>query len=331
MTAIELPRAKSGPEPQLLLTSLLGDHWYWNDEHIPSTALVRLLAEFGITADGARAAMRRLVARGLLTMTRSGRTTAYGIPPRTSEVIVERTHRWLTFGAHAPEWDGTWTVLAFSVPEQAREVRTQLRAQLRVLGFAAHYDGVWVCPRDAGAEAREVLVGLGLDTATILRATVLPGSADPASAFDLSELAAEYRAFVARYEPLLDVVGAGELTPAAALRTRTELRLDWRRFPETDPDLPAELLPADFPRARAQQVFVQIYDQLGPLAEQRFREVIAESDPGLAALARHHDSATVIRLHTELGERRPDGETPFEQVVRARRLDDARPGARRPR
>ncbi|WP_370880537.1 hypothetical protein [Streptomyces aurantiacus] len=36
--------------------------------------------------------MRRLVARGLLDSSRSGRTTAYGIPARTSEVIVERTH-----------------------------------------------------------------------------------------------------------------------------------------------------------------------------------------------------------------------------------------------
>src|SRR5690606_31925808 len=152
MTPIDFPRAQEGPEPQLLLTSLLGDFWYWRDEHIPSTALVRLLDEFGITVDGARAAMRRLAARGLLTVVRNGRTTAYGIPARTSEVIIERTHRMLTFGATAPAWDGQWTVVAFSVPEQDRDVRTALRARLRLLRFAALYDGVWVSPHDTGAD-----------------------------------------------------------------------------------------------------------------------------------------------------------------------------------
>lgn len=332
MAVIELPRAQNGREAQLLLTSLLGDFWYWRDEHIPSTALVRLLAEFGITADGARAAMRRLVARGLLTVARSGRTTAYGIPPRTSEVIVQRTHRMLAFGASAPEWDGTWTVVAFSVPEQDREVRTALRARLRVLRFAALYDGLWVSPHDSTAAVREVLDELGIGTATVLRCTEGPGGpagGSPRAAFDLGPLAAEYRDFAERYEPLLAEVEAGRLGPADALRLRTRLRVDWRPFPETDPDLPAELLPPDWPRARAQRVFVQIYDRLGPLAELRFREVLARTDPGLAALARHHDSRTVAELFAGLGASRPRGDTPFERATRARSLADAEPATRR--
>ncbi|TWF75321.1 PaaX-like protein [Pseudonocardia hierapolitana] len=107
---------------------------------------------------------------------------------------------------------------------------------------------------------------------------------------------------------------------------------DWRHFPETDPDMPAELLPPDWPREHAQRVFVQIYDRLGPLAELRFREILARTDPGLAALARHHDSATVAALFAELGERRPRGDTPFERAAEARRLAEAAPaGAGRPR
>jgi phenylacetic acid degradation operon negative regulatory protein len=332
MTPIDLPRAQNGAEPQLLLTSLLGDFWYWRDEHVPSTALVRLLAEFGITADGARAAMRRLAARGLLTVARSGRTTAYGIPPRTSEVIVERTHRMLTFGLSAPDWDGRWTVVAFSVPEQDREVRAALRARLRVLRFAALYDGVWVSPHDVAATAREVLDDLGVGTATVLRCTEVPGGSpagSPRAAFDLEPLAEEYRAFVERYEPLLAEVEAGRVGPADALRLRTELRVDWRHFPETDPDLPAALLPPDWPRPQAQRVFVQIYDRLGPLAELRFREILAKSDPRLAALARHHDSAEVAELFAGLGERRPTGDTPFERAAEARRLAEADPAFRR--
>lgn len=323
---IDLPRAQSGAEPQLLLTSLLGDFWYWRDEHIPSAALVELLAEFGITPDGARAAMRRLAARGLLTVARSGRTTGYGIPARTSEVIVERTHRMLTFGATAPDWDGRWTVVAFSVPEHARDVRGALRARLRVLRFAALYDGVWVSPHDRADQATAALAELGVTSATVLRATEPPdgcGVTGPRAAFDLEPLAKEYQAFVERYQPLLAGVEAGRVGPADALRLRTELRVDWRRFPETDPDLPAALLPTGWPRPAAQRVFVQIYDRLGPLAELRFRQLLGTIAPELAELAGHHDSATVSRLHAQLGRRRARGDTPFEVATRARRLDEA--------
>ncbi|MFE0417258.1 PaaX family transcriptional regulator [Streptomyces tendae] len=324
LSKAELPRAQNGAEPQLLLTSLLGDFWYWRDEHIPATALVRLLADFDVTSDGARAAMRRLVARGLLDTSRSGRTTGYGIPARTSEVIVERTHRMLTFGTTAPEWDGQWTVVAFSVPEQARGLRTALRSRLRLLRFAALYDGVWVSPHDLGADAQSLLRELGIETATVLRCVAVPGGrpGDPVSAFDLASLGAEYRAFTERYEPVLKSLAAGLISPAEALRTRTELRVAWRRFPETDPDLPAELLPSDWDRPRAQQVFLEIYDRLGPLAELRFRQILGTVSPELAELASHHDSAAIADLYASLGDRRAHGDTPFERATAARRLDE---------
>jgi phenylacetic acid degradation operon negative regulatory protein len=324
MTTGPLPRAQQGAEPQLLLTSLLGDFWYWRDEHIPSAALVRLLGEFDISPASARAAIRRLAARGLLTVSRSGRTTAYGIPARTSEVIIERTHRMLTFGTTAPGWDGQWTVVTFSVPEQDRGLRTALRSRLRVLRFAALYDGVWVSPHDLAGPASAALRELDLRSATVFRATEVPGSAAAVTAFDLEPLAEEYERFVRRYERVLTGLDAGLISPAQALRTRTELRVDWRRFPETDPDLPAALLPSGWARDRAQKVFLQIYDRLGPLAELRFRQLLAATDPALAELASHHDSAKVAALFAELGDRHPAGDTPFEQAAEARRLDEAR-------
>ncbi|MFJ1764792.1 PaaX family transcriptional regulator C-terminal domain-containing protein [Amycolatopsis sp. NPDC088138] len=319
-----LPRSQQGAEPQLLLTSLLGDFWYWRDEHIPSAVLVELLGEFDISPASARAAIRRLAGRGLLTVSRSGRTTAYGIPARTSEVIIERTHRMLTFGTTAPDWDGQWTVVTFSVPEQDRGVRTALRSRLRVLRFAALYDGVWVSPHDLTGPALDALRELELRSATVFRATEVPGdTGSPVAAFDLEPLAREYEEFAGRYEQVLTGLDAGLISPAQALRTRTELRVDWRRFPETDPDLPAELLPAGWARDRAQKVFLQIYDRLGPLAELRFRQVLAATDPALAEFASHHDSAKVAALFATMGDHHPAGDTPFEQAAEARRLDEA--------
>ncbi|MDQ0779784.1 hypothetical protein QF026_008250 [Streptomyces aurantiacus] len=118
---------------------------------------------------------------------------------------------------------------------------------------------------------------------------------------------------------MLDSLDAGLISPAQALRTRTELRAAWRRLPETDPDLPAELLPSDWDRPRAQQVFLQIYDRLGPLAELRFRQILATVSPELAELASHHDSTAIAELYASLGDRRAHGDTPFEQAARCPR------------
>ncbi|WP_199432895.1 PaaX family transcriptional regulator [Qaidamihabitans albus] len=325
MTPTPSHRRSNGAKPQQILTSLLGDFWYWREEHIPSAALVDLLGEFGITSAGARTAMRRLAARGLLTVERNGRTTAYGIPPRTVAVIVEHAYRMLTFGTSTPQWDGMWTVVAFSVPEQERALRTALRARLRLLGFAALYDGVWVTPHDRSEAAAETLRELGVTTATVLRSTAVwhnPEASGPGEAFDLHSLARRYRRFADHYEPLLEQVDAGRIGPAEALRTRTELGAEWREFQDLDPNLPAELLPAAWARERAQRAFIRIYDRLGPLAELRFREVLGRTAPELAELVSRHDLDSVTELLHTLAER-PQGDTPFERATEARRLTEA--------
>ncbi|MDQ0779785.1 DNA-binding transcriptional regulator PaaX [Streptomyces aurantiacus] len=68
-------------------------------------------------------------------------------------------------------------MVALSVPEQDRGLRTTLRSRLRLLGFAALYDGVWVSPRSLDTETQSLLRDLGIDTATVLRCTEGPGRA----------------------------------------------------------------------------------------------------------------------------------------------------------
>jgi phenylacetic acid degradation operon negative regulatory protein len=86
------------------------------------------------------------------------------------------------------------------------------------------------------------------------------------------------------------------VSPADALRTRTDLILDWRDLMNADPGLPAELLPEPWPRTSARRVFASVYDALGPLAEFRVRQVIAAEAPNLAGLAMHHTLDDLARL-----------------------------------
>jgi phenylacetic acid degradation operon negative regulatory protein len=56
--------------------------------------------------------------------------------------------------------------------------------------------------------------------------------------------------------------------------TRTRLMDTWREFADADPDLPDELLPAGWPRARAREVFTELDEALRSLAWQRLSQLL---------------------------------------------------------
>jgi phenylacetic acid degradation operon negative regulatory protein len=288
---VDLPRSQTGSQPQHLIVTLFGDYWLGRDEHLPSAALVALAGEFGVTPTSARAALSRLARRGLLTSAKSGRNTFYRLTPRAERVLRERQARIMSFGrAPSRPWDGTWVFVVFSVPEDRRHVRHTLRNRLRWLGFASLYDGVWVSPRRAAAEAADLLRELGVDQATVVESAALhasTGPGHPLAAWDLAELRRGYDEFVARFGPVRARVRGGLVGAAEALVTRTAIMDTWRAFPSVDPDLPPSMLPAPWPRDAAREIFADVHDALGPLAEFRFRQVLAEVSPELAAATGH--------------------------------------------
>lgn len=292
--ASDLPRQQSGSHPQRLLLTLLGDYWYGKDEHIPSAALVRLLGEFVVSTGGARAALSRLARRNLLESSKSGRHTYYGLTDRASAVLREGGRRILRFGTYEAPWDGNWAIVVFSVPEAHRHTRHALRTRLRWLGFAPLYDGVWVSPHGSVDAAIALLQELAVQTSTVVIGRTVPSgtpASNPVHAWDLEKLRAQYQNFIDDYFPLLERVSSGEVGAAEGLFTRTRVMDTWRHFPNLDPELPAELLPQGWPRHEARKTFAAIYDGLGPLAELRVRQILAEHSPQLARLVSHHTTA----------------------------------------
>ena len=291
--------------PRLLLT-LLGDYWWQRTESLPSAAIVGLLAEFGVSDSAARAALSRLTRNGLLVTSRSGRRTFVRLSARAADVLDDGGRRIFSFGATPAPWDGMWSLVAFSIPEEHRSARDELRKELRWLGFAPLYDGLWVCPRDHAGDVMARLKDLGISTATAFRATALDAAdaadgagglvtADiPARAWDLSGLRDRYQEFTEFAGLLRDQTVAGEITIADALVARTRVMNEWRAFPAMDPDLPYELLPPAWPRAAARDLFITCYDLLGPLAARRVRQIIARYSPDLAGRAAYHSSQLTL-------------------------------------
>ncbi|MGH2871483.1 MAG: PaaX family transcriptional regulator [Solirubrobacteraceae bacterium] len=284
-------RSPITPQPQHLLLTLLGDFWYRREEALPSTALVELLAECGVSNSGARAAIARLARRGMLELVREGRRTSYRLTAKGSAVLLEGTRRIFAFGTRALPWDGSWTVVAFSLPEARRDRRHVLRVRLRWLGFAGLYDALWVAPGDHRAAAEALLEELAVTTATVVLGPASgPPGGNPMRAWDPADLRRHYERFIADFAPLGERVAAGAVGSVEALAARTSAIDVWRTFPGQDPELPEPLLPAGWPRRAARDLFVEIYDTLGPPATARFREILAAHAPELAPLAEHHSA-----------------------------------------
>ncbi|WP_139217910.1 PaaX family transcriptional regulator [Micromonospora phaseoli] len=262
---------------QRLLVTLLGDHWHAGRSPLPSGGLVAVLAEFDIAPANARATLSRLTQRGMLQRTKEGRRTSYRLT-EPGWHILQRGARRIFATTDESSWDGSWTLIAFTLPLDDANQRRLLRARLRWLTFWPLYDATWVTPHDRFDEVREQLSELGITDAVVVRSKdldLLPnGRARLDAAWRIDELAAGYQTFLHRYRELAGRVAAGGVTPAEALVARTSLVSDWRALVGTDPDLPVDFLPPSFPRAEARAVFLSISEALAPLAQKRFEDLV---------------------------------------------------------
>lgn len=294
---VNMPRNQFGRPPQHLLMTLLGDYWLSSEAMLPSAALVKLVEEFDITAIAGRAALSRLARRDLLVSAKRGRNTFYTLSDPARRTMRNGARRIVSFGSGEREWDGEWTVVAFSLPEDKRDLRHLTRSRLRWLGFAPLFDGIWVSPNASPSDIPQELVNLGVFSASVMIARELPGT-NPLrslmSVWDLQELQGQYEAFIAEHDSLVRKVRRGSIGPAEAMIARTSLMDSYRRFPSLDPELPDELMPSGWPRRRAREIFVEMYDLLGSLAEMRVRQIVGEFAPDLVNSVHHHTVAELL-------------------------------------
>ena len=285
---VSLPRVQAGSAPQHLLVTLLGDYWLAPAASVPASALVQLMAGFGVSEGNARTALSRLSRRGIVVTERRGRHSHVHLSEGAAGDVSTGARRIMRFGRASMPWDGRWTLAAFSLPEERRDVRQRLRSRLRWLGFAALFDGLWVSAHDPLPELEELFRSHGVERFSVLRVLGPSLGRSPIEAWDLSQIHTAYERFLDDHRELLVRSRAGAIGPAEALVTRTRVMDAWRAFPGLDPALPDQLLPEDWPRLRARSLFAELYDELGPLAEHRVRQIVEQHRPELAALAVHH-------------------------------------------
>jgi phenylacetic acid degradation operon negative regulatory protein len=269
-------------QPQDLVITMLGTYVRPFARTAWSGGLVVLLAEFGFSDGAARAALTRLVRRGLIARVRSGRLVHYRLTPRCERLLIEGDGRIFTLG-RLPADAGPWTVLWHQIPEERRLERTRLGRRLRFLGFGSVQDSVWVSPHDHSGEVIELLEELGLGgNASVFVSNVRAGTGLPAlvaRAWDLDGLGGRYQAFCSRFERYLVPEAGGSLADRDAFLVRTQLMHAFRAFAQLDPELPDDLAPLSAPRTRATEIFDALYTRLAPSSQRHFDAVTAPPAP----------------------------------------------------
>ncbi|OIQ78300.1 transcriptional repressor PaaX [mine drainage metagenome] len=283
-------RAQDRVHAGSLITTLFGDAVMPRGGRIWLGSLIRLLAPLGVNERLVRTAVFRLVKADWLAARASGRRTDYRLTESGRRRFEEAARQ--IYESDAPRWDRRWRLL-LCVGEFAPKQREQLRRALYWQGFGTLADSFVHPGADLGA-AFDALVADGLgELAARLKPLLavdagLGGAADDvalvARAWQLDELAAVYARFIARYAPVLAQLRAGDEAPddATALQLRVLLIHDWRRLLLRDPELPGELLPADWPGQRARVLCKDIYRRLLSASERHLEQHFQLADGGAA-------------------------------------------------
>ncbi|WP_437013555.1 PaaX family transcriptional regulator [Streptomyces sp. enrichment culture] len=252
--------------PQSLMLTFLGDQVLGRDVCVYSGSVIDVFARVGIGEQATRSTLTRMVNRGLLRRQREGRRMYFGLTERSAAVLRDGERRVWHTGAVNRHWDGTWTLLGFSLPESWQRQRHDLRSQLAWSGFGPLFNGLWIAPGEVDVSALVAELGLSAHV-KVFRAHADTGTDIGAmieETWELGELADRYETFVRRWQPW-ETRAPQDADDALPLRLRTQA--EWLRIIRGDPRLPVEHLPDDWPAQRAERTFRAVYERLTPLAE----------------------------------------------------------------
>ena len=219
----------------VVLSVLLGAHPAW----ATAAELLRLTADFGLKESTVRVALTRLVSTGDLVRSADGY--------RLSDRLLARQRRQDdAMRPHVKPWDGTWTTLVITSVGVDPRTRAVLRTTLQQNRFGELREGVWLRPDNLEVTLPEGCHATGAGAARPRRRSRRAGPTAVGSA----GVGAHRRAAARRHGHASDTPGR---FVAAAGMVRHLL---------TDPVLPDELLPPDWPAKALRDSYFRFADEL---------------------------------------------------------------------
>ncbi|MCF6311683.1 MAG: hypothetical protein L3J39_04460 [Verrucomicrobiales bacterium] len=172
---------------------------------------------------------------------------------KSLERVIQLTDkgRQLVHGNREPEaewmreWNQSWKMVIFDIPESQRLLREQLRKFLRSQHFGCFQQSVWLSPHpmdSINASIREVAPDLS--SLTLMECRLLPGENDA----DVVNTAWDFSAINTHYEDYIKHLDSFE-NQLNSINTDHYLSLEsslWEKALKHDPLLPTSLLPKGY-------------------------------------------------------------------------------------
>ncbi|MEI2665216.1 phenylacetic acid degradation operon negative regulatory protein PaaX [Rossellomorea sp. LJF3] len=267
-----------------MIFTLYGDYIRHYGNKIWIGSLIRLLNEFGHNDQAVRAAISRMNKQGWVQAEKQGNKSYYSLTERGEVRMEEAANR--IFKLKPEQWDGKWRILMYSIPEEIRSIRDELRKELVWSGFGTLSTSTWISPNNLEKQVQSLIGKYDIKEYVDFFIAEHKGPNENQrlieKSWDLNEINDRYQEFISRYSQqyMIDKskISKGQMSDAECFVERTKLVHEYRKFLFVDPGLPEELLPEKWLGAHAATLFGEYYKELAEPASRFFESVFEDGN-----------------------------------------------------
>ncbi|GIO26688.1 phenylacetic acid degradation operon negative regulatory protein PaaX [Ornithinibacillus bavariensis] len=267
-----------------MIFTLFGDYIRHYDNVIWIGSLIRLLEEFGHNEQSVRAAISRMSKQGWVKSTKIGNKSYYSLTEQGQVRMEEASQR--IYKTEHPSWDGNWRILVYTIPENKRHLRDELRKELVWSGFGLLSNSCWITPNPLEEQVNRLIDKYHIsDYVSFFNASYI-GKNDEEElvqkCWSLDEVNKKYQQFIQEYSQRYVIdknkMEKDELSDGSCFVKSALLVHQYRKFLFIDPNLPQELLPKKWLGDSAASLFNDYYQLLIHPAKCFFEEVFRQGE-----------------------------------------------------
>ncbi len=237
------------------------------DKQLAGSVLMRLLCDLGLSEAAGRSLLLRMRREGWLSSERVGREARYRLAPvidAAQSRVERRVH------GDRPAWSGSFNGVLYMVPERYRAFRDRLRRCAQLLGYVRLRPGLLIATTDRCQELLSLLPSPPPGSQMLsVRLTLSAEDSHRVAGelWGLDALAVRYRAVLADARDRTTRAGRHPPRNTAAFQAFAAATLPVYEIAGEDPDLPAALLPPDWPGKHVGATLHRAFQVFGPLLE----------------------------------------------------------------
>lgn len=260
-----------------LLRTLVGAAFRAEGGWLPVASIIELMATVGVAGPRTRTALSRAKDRGLLVARAERDRPGYAIAASALPMLARGDRRIYHPRFMRDEGD-RWCLVSFSIPEEDRDLRHQLRRRLSWIGCGIVSPALWICPAFLADEVEGIVAAVGVaDRVAIFLADEVRGAGDLRTAverwWDLGALRKLHEGFLREHAAAIAAFHA-DPEPRVAFRTWIHALDAWHPIPYLDPGLPPSMLPADWPGLQSIPLFLELRDAVHEPARRHVHTVL---------------------------------------------------------